>query len=153
MNIFILDYDPKKSALFQCDKHIVKMPLETAQILCSTFEKESAPYKRTHYNHPCSIWARESKKNYLWLIEHGIALCNEYTYRYGKNHKSKEVIFWCKRNISKLKFPKKQKTRFQLCFDQKYNIGNAVESYRQYYKNEKRHIAQWKKNRSAPIWF
>ena len=85
MNIFVLDYNPKRAAQMQCDKHVVKMPLETAQILCSAFEPGTAPYKRTHYNHPCSVWGRESKVNYKWLIEHGLALSDEYTYRYGKN--------------------------------------------------------------------
>lgn len=153
MNIFVLDYDPIKAAKFQCDKHVVKMPLESAQILCSTFDPKIAPYKRTHYNHPCSIWARKSKKNYLWLIKHGLALCKEYTYRYGKNHKSKEVILWCKNNIKQLRFESEGKTHFILCFDEKYKIGNAVESYRQYYKVEKRQIANWAKNRLRPSWF
>lgn len=153
MNIFILDYNPVKSAKMQCDKHVVKMPLETAQLLCSAFEKGEAPYKRTHYNHPCSIWARESKGNYLWLIEHGIALCKEYTYRYEKNHKSLEVILWCKNNIEKLSFERIRRTNFCLCFDEVYKIGNAVKSYRNYYVNEKQSIATWNKKRKAPRWF
>lgn len=91
MNIFVLDYCPVKSAQMQCDRHVVKMPLETAQLLCSAYPNDNAPYKRTHYNHPCSIWARKSENNYLWPIEHGLALCLEYNFRYGKNHKSREV--------------------------------------------------------------
>ena len=92
MNIFVLDYDPVKAALFQCDKHIVKMPLETAQLLCSAFKDVSTPYKKTHLNHPCAKWARKSKHNYEWLILHGLALCDEYQYRYKKTHQSKKVI-------------------------------------------------------------
>ena len=75
--IFILDKDPINVAKIQCDKHVIKMCLETAQMLCSIFEPGIAPYKRTHYNHPCSKWIRESKDNYKWLIKHDKALCRE----------------------------------------------------------------------------
>lgn len=153
MNIFVLDYDPVRAAKMQCDKHVVKMPLETAQILCSGFISGQAPYKQTHYNHPCSIWARTSKENFLWLVKHGIALCDEYTFRYNKEHKSKDVILWCLKNIAKIEFSKNGKTHFILCFDRKYQVGNAVESYREYYRYEKREIATWNKTRPKPVWF
>lgn len=153
MNIFVLDYDPEKAAKMQCDKHVVKMPLETAQLLCSVFEQGEAPYKRTHYNHPCAIWTRKSKDNFLWLVEHGIALCDEYTFRYGKVHKSKAVILWCLSNIGKIKFLQKKRSHFVLCFDEKHRRKNAVESYRQYYRAEKRSIAKWGQRRSQPGWF
>lgn len=153
MNIFVLDYSPVKAAQMQCDKHVVKMPLESAQILCTAFPKGSAPYKLTHYNHPCSIWCRQSEENYKWLIQHGLALCDEYTYRYGKHHKSRDVILWCEQNINEISFERKGKTHFTLCFDDKFKIGSAVESYRLYYINEKRSIAKWNKARKAPSWF
>jgi len=152
MNIFVLDYDPKKAAQMQCDKHVVKMPLESAQILCSVFKPNSAPYRRTHYNHPCSIWARRSQENYVWLINHGLFLCDEYQYRYGKVHKSKNVILWCLKNIKKIDFNYQGKSKFVLCFDDKYKIGNAVISYRLYYRQEKARIATWKR-RNPPEWF
>jgi len=150
MNIFVLDYDPKKAAKMLCDKHVVKMPLETAQLLCSAFDIGTAPYKRTHFNHPCSIWTRTSKGNFEWLVQHGLALCDEYSFRYGKTHKSRDVISWCSKNKSKIKFKSVKKTPFVLCFDKKYQIGNAVKSYRRYYQCEKRKIAKWMKNRSKP---
>jgi hypothetical protein len=153
MNIFVLDYNPVKAAQFQCDKHVVKMPLESAQILCSAFSIGIAPYKRTHYNHPCSVWTRKTKNNYVWLIQHGLALCDEYTYRYGKNHKSRQVILWCQKNMRQLKFDSEGKTHFVLCFDNKYKIGNAVESYREYYRAEKSQIAKWAKSRLRPNWY
>jgi len=37
MNLFILDKAPKKCARDHCDRHIVKMPLETTQMLISAF--------------------------------------------------------------------------------------------------------------------
>ena len=70
MNIFVLHKDPVVAAQMQCDKHVVKMLLESAQMLCSPFEPGSAPYRRSHYNHPCSKWARESSSNYQWLWDH-----------------------------------------------------------------------------------
>ena len=79
VNIFVLDEDPIQAAFQQCNKHVVKMVTETAQLLCSVYPKGVAPYKRTHYNHPCAVWARTSLENYLWLLEHGEALGLEYT--------------------------------------------------------------------------
>ena len=107
MNIFILDYDVKKCAQYHVDKHVVKMILETSQILCGVHHMSllepyrlptstlDIPYKLSHKNHPCSIWSRESLTNYLYLCELGLELCVEYTYRYGKRHKSQDVIEWC----------------------------------------------------------
>ncbi len=62
MNIFVLDYDSVKAAQMQCDKHVVKVPLEKVQVLCTAFPKGKAPYKLTHFNPPCSIWCRESRE-------------------------------------------------------------------------------------------
>ena len=97
MNIFFLDYDTAKCAKYHCDKHVVKMVLETAQLLCGVHHmcdnvKNQAPYKLSHKNHPCAIWTRESLSNYLYLCDLGLELCKEYTYLYGKRHKSQDVI-------------------------------------------------------------
>ena len=73
MNIFYLDRDPHEAARLQCDKHVVKMILETAQLL-STAHNEldggQIAYKTTHKNHPSAVWARKSLDNYLWLYRH-----------------------------------------------------------------------------------
>jgi len=89
MNIFILDRDPILAAQMQCDKHVVKMVLESAQILSTI---NGGPYKPTHQNHPCVLWAKAGKDNWDWLWYHALALCIEYTRRYGKPHKCREVI-------------------------------------------------------------
>ena len=101
MNIFYVDSDPVKAAQALCNKHVVKMALESAQLL-STAQRlcnQSFPpeicYKATHKNHPCSIWVRNSIDNYTWLYRHAIGLCEEYTYRYEKVHKSQAVIEAC----------------------------------------------------------
>lgn len=92
MNIFILDTDIKLSARYHVDRHIVKMPLETAQLLCTAHhaggtDKDTIPYRMTYKNHPCAMWARENISNYTWLCYFGLELCYEYTYRYKKVHK------------------------------------------------------------------
>ena len=150
MNIFVLDLDPVKAAQYQCDKHVVKMILETAQLLCSVYPDGEAPYKRTHYNHPCAVWTRESYINYQWLIEHGYALCDEYKFRYNKEHKSRSVIDWCNKDTGIV--PHHIPTQFPECMPDQYKTGNIVYSYRNYYMIEKRDIAKWSK-RSQPDWW
>jgi hypothetical protein len=152
MNIFILSKDPHLAAQMQCDKHVVKMVLETAQLLCSAFPQGTAPYKRSHYNHPSATWIRESKQNYEWLITHGLALCDEYQFRYGKTHKSKEVILWCQKHYAKLKLPNIGLTAFKQVVKDNCLSPNAVSAYRKYYLQEKRAIAKWTK-RAPPRWW
>lgn len=155
MNIFILDYDPIKAAQMQCDKHVVKMCLETAQLLCSIYPNGQAPYKRTHYNHPCSKWARESWANYYWLYKHGIALCNEYTFRYRKTHKCLDIMIWCWSNIDfKLldRVDEYEPIAFPKCMPDDCKVNDVVQSYRNYYIKHKGHIATWTK-RNVPDWF
>ena len=154
MNIFILDYDVRKCAQYHVDKHVVKMILETAQLLCGVhWVAESQyliPYKLSHKNHPCSIWARKSLSNYLYLCELGLELCKEYTYRYGKRHKSQDVIEWClihKPNIPDIGFTEPAKA-----MPDEYKVESVVESYRNYYMGAKSEFAVWK-NREKPFWF
>ena len=85
MNIFYLDEDPKLAAIYQYNKHVVKMILESAQMLCTAHhvimgDDADVPYKTTHKNHPSTIWARQSGQNYAWLYHHMIALGEEYYY-------------------------------------------------------------------------
>ena len=103
MNVFVLDQDPRVCATYHNDKHVVKMILETAQLLCGVHHMTESnldiPYKLSHKNHPCSIWARKSLENYVWLCDLGMELSKEYTHRYGKTHKSQAVIEWCLTNL------------------------------------------------------
>ena len=152
MNIFLLDTDTKKCAQYHCDKHSTKMCVEYAQILCGVHwvQGGEAPYKLSHRNHPCSIWARESLSNYLYLCELGLELCKEYTYRYGKRHKSQDVIEWCL--INKPNIADKEFTEPARAMPDEYKSNCVVESYRNYYIGEKSKIAVWK-NRETPEWF
>ena len=154
MNIFFLDYDVKKCAQYHVDKHVVKMILETAQLLCGVHwvaESEYLiPYKLSHKNHPCSIWTRESLSNYLYLCELGLELCEEYTYRYGKRHKSQDVIEWClvhRPNIKDIGFTEPAKA-----MPDEYKVKSVVDSYRNYYMGAKSGFAIWK-NRKKHFWF
>ena len=92
MNIFYLHKDPYKAAEYQYNKHVVKMILESAQMLCTAHhhydENTDVPYKKAHYNHPSTIWVRQNKNHYRWLFNHMKALGEEYTDRYGKIHLS-----------------------------------------------------------------
>ena len=100
MNIFVNDSCPVLSAVALPDKHVVKMPLETCQMVSVVFskwyydwgtipKKDGTPYsteKGAFRNHPCTQWAAKSHENLAWLIRHGFALCNEYRNRYEKDH-------------------------------------------------------------------
>ena len=153
MNIFVLDTDPRKCSIYHNDKHVVKMILETAQLLSGVHwvEGGTAPYKLSHKNHPCAIWVRECIENYVWLCDLGIELSKEYSYRYGKRHKSQDIIEWCLLNIPKIR-SNGVMTQFALAMPDECKIGTAVESYREYYKTEKRSLGVWK-NRDIPKWF
>ena len=146
MNIFVVDTDPRKAAQSLCDKHVVKMVLETAQILSTV---SGGPYRPTHANHPCVIWAGSTRRNYLWLVEHGLELCREYTRRYGKIHKCQVVI-------ESLANPPTEITRvgltpFVQCMPEEYRGPDVVEAYRRYYHADKSQFATWKTQ--PPSWW
>lgn len=155
MNIFILHENPTKAAQMLCDKHVVKMTLETAQILCSVLHKHniSAPYRPTHKNHPCVLWTGESEENFLWTVEHGLALGEEYTFRYGKQHKSVSVIEEAFCQADNVSFPQVERTPFVLCLPDQYKTVSAVESYRTYYREDKKEFARWTKRQQPEWWF
>jgi hypothetical protein len=153
VNIFVLSLDPKEAAQAQVDKHVVKMPLETAQLLCSPFEQGDAPYRRTHYNHPSAVWARQSPENYQWLVTHGVALCDEYALRYGKQHKSRAVIDWAGQNVTRLAFQTTGLTPFAQAMPDEYKNPDPVLAYRAYYLGAKARIATWKLPATPPAWW
>lgn len=154
MNIFVLDKNPAVAATMLCDKHVVKMCLETAQILCSLFDENIAPYKRTHWNHPCVKWVKEHHGNFIWLVSHGLSLCSEYEYRYNKIHKSRDVINWCFKNVDKITFNNNDlytMSDFKQAMPEQYKSDDVVKAYRNYYIGEKLRFAKWTK-REQPEW-
>lgn len=94
MNIFVSDKCPIKCAAYLDNRRVVKMVLETAQLLSTSiwYSQGVGPYKPTHHNHPCAVWARASQGNYWWLFNHFCALLNEYSLRFGRTHKCRQYL-------------------------------------------------------------
>ena len=154
MNIFALHNCPIESAKIQHDKHVVKMILESAQMLCSVFDNEKyndIPYKRTHYNHPCTVWTRTDLNNFYWLVNHALALCNEYTHRFNKTHKSQAVIDWCLENSDRLNIPQQKITNFAQAMPDEYkHESDHTQAYMGYYIATKiKNKPKWT-NRNVP---
>lgn len=153
MNIFVLDKDPEIAATYLLDKHVVKMPLESAQMLCIAYPFGTAPYKGKMFkNHPCSVWARTSFENYNWLIKHGVAACKEYSFRYSREHGCLKVIQWCKDNMNLLVFPTTGLTPFAQAVPEEHKGSDAVQAYRNYYLKQKAYIGKWTKRGPPPWW-
>lgn len=154
MNIFVLHRDPVKAAQAQCDAHVVKMPTEAAQILSTVARSRlvGVGYKPTHEYHPCTIWAGESFSNFEWLLAHGLALCTEYTYRYGKSHETRLVLNELFAARGALAMINPGLTPFAQAMPEQYQGPNAVKAYRAFYKGEKG-FAKWAKMRSPPAWW
>lgn len=131
------------------------MVTETAQLLSTAILSfdSSIPglYRKTHTNHPVTIWTRTSRANFLWLLEYGFAISEEYTRRYGKVHASSRIIKQCAEYSQKI--PEGPQTPFALCMPDKYKQKCPVQSYRAYYMGEKRAIAAWKFPAQKPEWF
>ena len=153
MNIFFLDYDVEKCAQYHVDKHVVKMILESAQMLCTVvwLYGNYAPYRPTHVKHPCTIWLTESTANWQWLIRLNIALNQEFKHRFSHtvNHKSFDVIT----TLTMPKLPNCIRTPFAQVMPEQYMISTSpVQAYRRFYLAEKSSFCQWT-NRKIPFWF
>ena len=189
MNIFALSQNPVEAARQMLDKHIVKMPTETCQMLHTNelyfqfiavhqrepslkdlkkfhAEIDSDLMKPAMLNHPSTIWARQSMHNTKWLFEHGRALCEEYTYRYGKVHGTQSRINAIYSHYLQSASWKKA-TPVTIAMDDKYRLDEkaysqrnpnwvgwdfVIDSYRHYYLEGKWRFAEWRKNR-RPDWF
>ncbi len=188
MNIFFLSlvHNHSRNARYHCDKHCVKMILEIAQLLWTawhcyystldtheTLEEKVARetkgevkvYRKTHLNHPMAIWVRRATPNYLYAVSLGLALCAEYTHRYGKTHACHPYLEWLA-----LRPPGPTHTEYKegtylasktipvgctpvpLCMDIKYKSPSLVHSYRRYYQQGKTEIVKWKV-RGDPVWW
>ena len=148
MNIFYLHQDPVKAAEYQYNKHVVKMVLESAQILCTVHHKymgddADVPYKSTHKNHPSTLWAGQSAQNYEWLYRHFVALCKEYEKRYGKEHLSYTK---CKDKVNMLPGGMLETglTDMPQCMPDEYKDDCSIQAYWNYYIHGKKDIANLK---------
>jgi hypothetical protein len=155
MNIFVLSIIPREAAEYHCDKHVVKMILETAQLLyCSHWitNPDNVPttaYRKTHVNHPCSVWARESAENYRWLAELGLSLCQEYTFRYGKRHKTEDHLVWLAANMPPL--PEVGRTPFRMAMPDEFKCDDPVLAYQAYYLGAKERMLTFSKRPPPPF--
>jgi hypothetical protein len=177
MNIFVLDNNPTVAAQSLCDKHVVKMILESAQLLSTahryldgyystkltksgrkyTTYRHSNPitdgflYQSTMINHPCTIWTRETNSNYDWLASHAVEMCNEYTSRYGKIHTSNNLLVWLQKNRP-ANITNGSLTPFAQAMPDIYKNEDAVMAYRAYYIGAKARFARWKNNKIPEWW-
>jgi len=179
VNIFYLDHDVRKCAEMHNDKHVVKMILEYAQLLSTAHRvldgvelegisdsgrkkkfwtlgdsRDYTLYKATHINHPSAVWVRKSAQNYMWLAEMLEVLCGEYTYRYGKVHKvERDGLMQLLKNEFPKNLPIAPFTEPTPAMPDDVKVsGDSIKSYRNYYINNKAHLANWKK-RQVPEWF
>jgi hypothetical protein len=178
MNIFYLDKDVNKCAEMHNDKHCVKMILEYAQLLSTAHRvldgvatvdrggatgrqrtsyilpdsRDAVLYRATHINHPSAVWVRQSESHYRWLFGLWIALMDEYTYRYGKVHACNRLIGDLNRPPTNIKFGNGFFEPTPAMPDEVKVPGNSLASYRNYYINNKAHLASWKK-RNIPEWY
>lgn len=160
MNIFYLSHNVFLCAQWHCDKHIVKMILEYAQLLCSAHHILDGPfckwddriclYRLTHKNHPCAVWTRDSNENYKWLYQLFCALCDEYTNRYKKVHKTDEKL----RDVLKhtpCEIPEDKFIKPPQAMPEEYKTDSSIDAYRIYYKYGKKDITEWRYTQT-PWW-
>ena len=176
MNIFYLHEDPIQNAKWHIDKHIVKMPIEYAQLMSTAHrlldgemylgktaigrnikrwrlhdEREDILYKASHINHPSAIWVRESIENYFQMYKLYMAVLSEFTNRYGKIHGSSKPSIALIRPPSNI--PMVKGTQLPQCMPEICKVkNNPILAYRNYYIVEKNSFASWK-NREIPEWF
>lgn len=172
MNIFIVEEDPIVAAKSLCDKHVPKMTVESVQMLVSALRRHGAtdadvpltakgtPHRGGYANHPSTVWAGETSENFTWLFDHAAALCDEYTFRYSKEHACLKQLDKIIDSISLI--PDGGITDIALCVGDDFHqrlgfkyasIDKAVSIYRDFYKADKSEFAKWEKGRPAPSWW
>lgn len=150
MNAFILDTDPTRAAQMHCDKHVVKMGTEAAQVLWTVSFLETGRVgmmKPTHMGHPLVSWSRASSTNFEWLRSLGIAICHEYEFRYGRTHDSLK-------KLELVELPnglEPSDIRFVQCMPEEHRSNDPVASYRKLYLTDKARMLKYTR-RQPPDW-
>ena len=152
MNRFIIEKTPQEIAKSLCDQHVVKMPLEEAQMLCTTlwhhapeYAEENDLYKPVHQKHPCTLWAMECRMNYMWATNLYVAMLLEYTARYKKEHGATKHFksLW----DGRMYLPDGKMTPHPQCFsghdDLKTDEFFPIEAYRKFYIVDKSRFARY----------
>ena len=155
MNIFVLDLDPKQAAIYHGDKHVVKMILETAQMLSTAHRLADnckfGFYQITHKSHPCSKWVRSSSSNYHWALKLLASLCEEFEYRRGKKHKTEGLLYMLRDSPSF--YPSESPLPRPQCMPDEFKCDNVVDAYRSYYQSKcDEGIVTYKWGRNPPNW-
>ena len=159
MNIFAVHPHPAVAARMLVDKHVVRMPLETAQIVSTALRETDADwateyeclYKSTHENHPVVQWAGRSQANFAWTLRHGLALGREYRRRYESEHKSVTAVLNPVRERIDVA-PLRGRDDFALAMPDEYKQDDSVAAYRAYYRAEKVPDMGEYTARDAPEW-
>ena len=143
MNIFFLDADPKHAAQMQCDKHVVKMVLETAQMLSTAARAQGhdVGYKSAYPKHPMTLWVNQNADNFRWAWLHGMSLAKEYTNRYDKIHKSQEILEQLENYATG---DEAHITEPPQCMPDQYKTNDYITAYRNYYVGDKKRFAKYK---------
>jgi hypothetical protein len=175
MNIFSVDSDPYQAAEWLVDRHVIKMILESVQLLSTAHrvldgteyigqsksgrkakrwllpdDREHILYGATHVSHPSAVWCRETSGNYEWLYRHFQALCLEYNHRYGKWHKCMDM--WDHLSMTPRNIKQGDLQEFSVAMDKQYIVStDPIENYRNYYKIGKARMHKWTK-RNPPPW-
>mgnify|MGYP001161881750 FL=1 len=146
MNIFHLDKRPDICAKYHCDKHVVKMILETAQMLSTAYQRHfginDSLYKVAYPKHPMTLWVGDSIENFLWSMDLMKCLLSQYTLRYNKEHASSR-IYKVLDNLDLINFPSIGFTNPPLCMPDEYKTNDYIQSYKNYYINAKKSFAKY----------
>jgi hypothetical protein len=172
MNIFVVDEDPTVSAQSLCDKHVNKMAVESVQMLVSALRRHGAtdsdvplttkgtPHRGGYANHPSTVWAGETSENFTWLFDHAVSLCEEFDFRFNKEHA-------CLKQLDKIVasvdfIPTGRLTDIALCVGDDFHerlgfkhapLSQSIDIYREFYIIDKAEFAKWEKGRPAPAWW
>lgn len=176
MNVFYIHKNPKICAEMHCDKHVVKMIIEYAQLLSTAHRmldgsmyigktktgrkatryrlddwREDVMYMASHMKHPDEIWIKKSRQHYQWVYDLFEHLCDEYTHRYGKVHmtdaKLREALREAPNNIPEAPWQEPPQ-----CMPEHCKANSAIDAYRKYYIIEKQRFAKWT-SRAIPLWY
>lgn len=150
MNIFVLDTDPVLAAQYHCDKHCIKMILESAQMFSTVLNRG---YKPTHKNHPCTLWLSQSRENAEWLYELIEQLNRECQLRFHHNRDHSSYLL-VRDGLSQYfnELPDIPLTPFAQAMPIEYqNKEDPVKAYRDYYLGTKHSFATW--GTQKPHWW
>ena len=147
MNIFFLHKHSVIAAQMQCNKHVVKMVLETAQMLSTAARAKGhdAGQKSAYPKHPMTLWVSQNTDNFRWAWLHGMSLAKEYTNRYDKIHKSQEILEQLENYATG---DEAHITEPPQCMPDEYKTKNYVEAYRNYYVGDKKRFAKYKNGKT-----